>query len=112
MTDHGFEKWDFRSSMNEAREIAERLSNEPGVVCAHVVRFAETDRSPAPKIGIVVLSKGLTTKGTFRMMTKEVEKTSKPVSKEKLLIQFSYKDGQMIHPGKPHAFGCNMADER
>lgn len=111
MTDHGFGKWDFLSSIGEARERAKELSEKPGVVCAHVVRFAETDRRPKPEIGIVALCKGLKHEGSFEEMTKEVSMKSNPVSKEKLLIQFSFKDGIMIHPGKDHAFGCNKIDE-
>ncbi len=114
MTDHGFSKWDYLSSVEDAKKTAKAISALSSVVSAHVVQVAMTDRDPAPKIGLIALCKGLRTKATFEDMNKKVNENiskSSRVSMEKLLIKFSYKNGEMMPPGKPHAFGCNMTDE-
>ncbi|NIO37783.1 hypothetical protein GTO27_08785 [Candidatus Bathyarchaeota archaeon] len=114
MPDHGFSKWDFSSDMGDARKFAKEKSEDPSVLCAHVVEFAMTDRDPAPRIGVIALCKNLKTKADFEAMSEQVNKfipESSQVSSEILLVKFSYKEGEMIPPPFVHAFGCDMDDE-
>jgi hypothetical protein len=116
MTDHGFGKIDFSSSLPAIKEMARKLSEIPEVVAAHVV--SSDGHKSTPTYGIIALWKGLGLKrGALEEALGAIVSESEypPHSTETLLSKFCYKNGKLIPPGHPHghphAFGCDKADE-